>query len=201
MQSIQDAAAAFLNCKRVAVTGVSRTPRTHGSNNVYRRLRERAFLRLHHVLADGAATLATFGALLDQAPGAPSPAAPPWTPAPIPTPGELLRDNLRRRRQELGRGGSGLAHPGRTLRRARAALPAWREVLTEHPAPRTSLNHPVGTGRTLSIIRRRLDLTKQIGHAHHATVNDVLLAAVAGGLRQLLAGRGEDVAGLVQRTM
>jgi diacylglycerol O-acyltransferase / wax synthase len=53
-----------------------------------------AFLRLHHVLADSAAALAAFGALLDQAPGAPSPAAPPWTPAPIPTSGELLRDNL-----------------------------------------------------------------------------------------------------------
>lgn len=43
MQSIQEAAAAFLASKRVAVTGVSRTPRTHGSNNVYRRLRERGY--------------------------------------------------------------------------------------------------------------------------------------------------------------
>jgi len=43
MQSIHEAAAAFLACKRVAVTGVSRTPRTHGSNNVYRRLRERGY--------------------------------------------------------------------------------------------------------------------------------------------------------------
>jgi WS/DGAT/MGAT family acyltransferase len=81
------------------------------------------------------------------------------------------------------------------------ALPAWREVLTERPAPHTSLNHPVGTGRRLAIIRGRLDTTKQIGHAHHATVNDVVLAAVAGGLRQLLAGRGEDIRGLVQRAM
>jgi uncharacterized protein len=43
MQSINEAAAAFLACKRVAVTGVSRTPKTHGSNNVYRRLRERGY--------------------------------------------------------------------------------------------------------------------------------------------------------------
>ena len=41
MQSMKEAAAAFLANKRVAVTGVSRTPGTHGSNNVYRRLRER----------------------------------------------------------------------------------------------------------------------------------------------------------------
>jgi len=43
MQSINHAAAEFLASKRVAVTGVSRTPKTHGSNNVYRRLRERGY--------------------------------------------------------------------------------------------------------------------------------------------------------------
>jgi predicted CoA-binding protein len=43
MQSINEAAAAFLANKRVAVTGVSRTPKTHGSNNVYRRLRDRGY--------------------------------------------------------------------------------------------------------------------------------------------------------------
>jgi uncharacterized protein len=43
MQSVSDAASAFLANKRVAVTGVSRTPKTHGSNNVYRRLRDRGY--------------------------------------------------------------------------------------------------------------------------------------------------------------
>src|SRR5499426_172537 len=43
MQSTNEATAAFLASKRVAVTGVSRTPKTHGSNNVYRRLRERGY--------------------------------------------------------------------------------------------------------------------------------------------------------------
>ena len=43
MQSIKEAASEFLAKKRVAVTGVSRTPKTHGSNNVYRRLRERGY--------------------------------------------------------------------------------------------------------------------------------------------------------------
>jgi WS/DGAT/MGAT family acyltransferase len=160
-----------------------------------------AYLRLHHAVADGAAALAVFGALLDQAPGAPAPAALPFTPRPIPAPSQLLADNLRRRRAELGRGWSGLTHLGRTLRGARGAWPAWREVLAERPAPHTSLNHPVGTGRRLAIIRGRLDLTKQIAHAHGATVNDVVLAAVADGLRELLTSRGEDIHGLVQRAM
>ena len=159
------------------------------------------FLKLHHAIADGPAGVAAFGALLDLTADPPSPVAQPWTPTPIPRPGELLRDNLRRRRQELRRGWSGMTHPSSTLSRARAAWPAWREVLTEQPAPRTSLNRPIGAERRLAIIRSRLDLTKQIAHVNHATVNDVVLAAVAGGLGQLLASRGEDVAGLVQRAM
>ncbi len=43
MQSVKEAASAFLANKRVAVTGVSRTPKNHGSNIVYQRLRERGY--------------------------------------------------------------------------------------------------------------------------------------------------------------
>jgi hypothetical protein len=43
MQSIKEAARVFLDNERVAVTGVSRSPKTHGSNTVYRRLRERGY--------------------------------------------------------------------------------------------------------------------------------------------------------------
>jgi uncharacterized protein len=43
MQSINEAASAFLAKKRVAVTGVSRAPKQHGSNTVYKRLRERGY--------------------------------------------------------------------------------------------------------------------------------------------------------------
>ena len=43
MLSIQEAASTFLANKRVAVTGVSRHPENHGSNAIYRRLRERGY--------------------------------------------------------------------------------------------------------------------------------------------------------------
>ena len=43
MQSVKEAASEFLANRRVAVTGVSRTPKTHGSNTVYRRLRDRGY--------------------------------------------------------------------------------------------------------------------------------------------------------------
>jgi uncharacterized protein len=43
MPTIKEAASEFLASKRVAVTGVSRQPKDHGGNVVYRRLRERGY--------------------------------------------------------------------------------------------------------------------------------------------------------------
>lgn len=43
MQKIGEAATEFLATKRIAVTGVSRSPENHGSNVVYKRLRERGY--------------------------------------------------------------------------------------------------------------------------------------------------------------
>jgi predicted CoA-binding protein len=43
MEPIKNAATEFLSHKRVAVTGVSRTPGSHGSNVVYQRLKERGY--------------------------------------------------------------------------------------------------------------------------------------------------------------
>jgi uncharacterized protein len=43
MPRIKEAASEFLANKRVAVTGVSREPKNHGSNVVYKRLRERGY--------------------------------------------------------------------------------------------------------------------------------------------------------------
>lgn len=160
-----------------------------------------AFLRVHHVLADGAAALAAFGALLDPSADTFSPPARPWAPSPAPTPAQLLRDNVVRRRHELGRALAGLAHPRATIRLARQVLPAWREVLSEAPAPATSLNVPVSGDRRFVVIRDDLDTTRQVARSHGAKVNDVLLTVVAAGLRELLDGRGEDVRGLVQRAM
>lgn len=43
MKTVREAAADFLSHKRIAVTGVSRTPGSHGSNAVYQRLRQRGY--------------------------------------------------------------------------------------------------------------------------------------------------------------
>ena len=159
------------------------------------------YLRMHHAIADGVAGVAAIGALLDLAADATVPAAPPWTPAPMPSAGELLRENMRWRARGLHGSVSRLARPVSTLRQARSAWPAWRELFAEERAPRTSLNRPIGGHRSLALIRSRLDLAKQIAHAHDVKVNDVVLAAVAGDLRELLDSRGEPVDELVLRVM
>jgi uncharacterized protein len=43
MTTIKEAAGEFLSQRRIAVTGVSRTPDSHGSNVVYKRLREHGY--------------------------------------------------------------------------------------------------------------------------------------------------------------
>jgi WS/DGAT/MGAT family acyltransferase len=157
------------------------------------------FMKLHHAIADGVAGVAAFGTFLDLRPGAPAPPPPPFAPAPLPSGRQLFGDNLRRKMQ-AGQGTlTALGHPRTTARQLRRAWPAVRETFADGRAPRTSLNQPIGPGRTLALVRSSLDQVKGIAHAHHATVNDVLSAAVAGGLRTLLDSRGEPVDGLVLR--
>jgi diacylglycerol O-acyltransferase / wax synthase len=55
----------------------------------------------------------------------------------------------------------------------------------------------VGKQHRLRLIRADLEQAKRAAHAHHATVNDVVLCAMAGGARALLASRGELRPGLV----
>ena len=43
MTTIKEAATTFLASKRIAVTGVSRSPKDHGANTVFRRLRDRGY--------------------------------------------------------------------------------------------------------------------------------------------------------------
>jgi diacylglycerol O-acyltransferase / wax synthase len=53
--------------------------------------------------------------------------------------------------------------------------------------PRTPFNRPIGPHRALAIGSASLDTVKAIKNAHGATVNDVVLAVCAGGLRTWLA--------------
>lgn len=159
------------------------------------------FVKLHHAVADGAAGVAAISALFDLSADQPTAPAAPWTPAPSPTTGQLLHDNLGQRIQQVDHVWQSLIHPGRTLRAMRSTWPTWREFFAEERAPRTSLNRPIGTQRRLVTASSPLESVKQIAHTQHAKVNDVVLTAVAGGLRAMLLGRGETVEKLTLRVM
>ncbi|MEU0515402.1 wax ester/triacylglycerol synthase family O-acyltransferase [Amycolatopsis sp. NPDC006125] len=157
------------------------------------------FVRLHHTIADGVAAVALLGAFFDPGPEV-RPLAAPWPePEPEPTALRLLADNTRRRWQEVRRGVSVAGHLPATASALRQAWPAFRELLAEERAPRTSLNTPIGPGRRFALVRGDLPLAKRIAAAHGAKVNDVLMAAMSGGLRELLRARGEPVDALVLR--
>jgi hypothetical protein len=56
-----------------------------------------------------------------------------------------------------------------------------------------------GSDRRLAIIRGSLDVARNIAHTHGATVNDVLMTAVAAGYTDLLSSRGEPIEDVVLR--
>jgi diacylglycerol O-acyltransferase / wax synthase len=155
------------------------------------------FMKVHHAIADGVAGVATLGAFL--VPTAADAPVQPWTPAAAPSARDLFEDNLRRRVDTLGRALSTLVRPVTALRHVRDAWPALHETFAEERAPRTSLNRPIGPDRRLAVIRSNVDRAGEIATANSATINDVLMAAVAGGLHELLRGRGEHVEDLVLR--
>jgi WS/DGAT/MGAT family acyltransferase len=70
------------------------------------------------------------------------------------------------------------------------------------PDPRTVLRGPLIAEKRVAWARPYpLDRVKAIGKREHATINDVLVSAISGGLRRYLAQRGEDVNHLTMRAM
>jgi len=154
----------------------------------------------HHVLADGIGGLAILEHLADGRPGVPDPDFP----RPVPSHREMFLDGVLQRVAVLRRLPAGV----RRLRAGAAELgnrstpgtPAARhpsgDVRRKHSTG-GSLNRPIGTGRALAVARVDLDAVRAAAHARGGTVNDVVVTAAAGALRQILAARGEHVEQLV----
>jgi diacylglycerol O-acyltransferase len=153
--------------------------------------------KAHHCMVDGLAALELGMALLDAQPDATRAPAEAYDTRPAPAPVPLLaRAVVDRVGQQLGvaRGALGLARsPSRLLATPLQITRVGRAVA--HAilplAPASALNRPSSPSRHLAIMRRPLDDFRRIKQLHHTTVNDVLLAAVAGALRGFLAERGE----------
>jgi diacylglycerol O-acyltransferase len=142
-------------------------------------------LVIHHVLADGIGGLAALAQLIDGAPTGPEVPFP----TPAPTTRDLLADATTSRTRALRRWPAGL----RLVRDAAAEL---RGGHAGHPT-RCTLNEPTGSHRQLAVAHEDLTALASTAHAHGATVNDLLLTAVAGALAAVLRHRGEPAETLV----
>jgi diacylglycerol O-acyltransferase / wax synthase len=159
------------------------------------------FVRVHHAMADGLAGVEVLSNLLDHTPDSTPLAAPPWTPQPPPSSRDLLLDNIRRSAATVSKASRRLLHPMALVDHLRQLGPPIREFLGERRASRTSLNAPLSAARRIAVITSSLSTVKDASYRLGVTVNDAVLAAVAGGLRELLQSRGEMVDGLVLRAM
>ncbi len=156
-----------------------------------------ALLKLHHSVADGMAAVAIMGSLFDFEAGAAAPPPESWSPAAIPGPGELLSDNLSTKLWAVRRGLAAATHPARPLRAFRTFIVDGSRTLRQRrTAPTTSINRTVKPGRRIRFLRLDLATARDEAHSAGVKVNDLVLDVVAGGLRELLAARGETVAGV-----
>jgi WS/DGAT/MGAT family acyltransferase len=163
--------------------------------------------KLHHAMVDGISGVDVASALLDLEPRTGPEPIPPWNPEPPPSDLELVFDAWRdqaREPLELARLAGSVARA--PLRLARGAVEGLGSLLSlvgpGGLAPRTSLNAArVGSGRRLLTVRVPLDEVKATKRWLGTTVNDVVLAAVTGGLRRLLEAREEPVEGFRLRAL
>ena len=163
--------------------------------------------KLHHCMADGVSGTDLLSVVFDVERRSRPAEIPPWAPAPQPsTPrivGSALAHRATRTPYEAARSVWATARgPARAAGRAAEitrAVTSLRTLL--RPPAGTSLNGPIGPHRRWAWARGRLADVKAIRTEYGGTVNDVVLAVITRGFRDLLLGRGEPVEDRVVRTM
>jgi WS/DGAT/MGAT family acyltransferase len=150
--------------------------------------------RFHHAWVDGQASLRAAGELLFDEPGDDGPASDGWRPVPAPRTAELVASAVRQRAGGLAGAAGALARTAVSPDRWRLAAQelgrvpgaVGRELLPSSVA--SPFAGTIGRRRAVAWTAAPLAEYKAIGHAasEHATVNDVVLAVVAGGLRTWL---------------
>ena len=165
--------------------------------------------KTHHALVDGISGVDIMSVIFDSSA---EPAAPPdpgkrWLPRPLPSRSQLLAEALIER----------ATVPGEVVRGVRAAFRAPRRIATAalgalagvgalawagiNPAPESPYNVEIGPHRRFTWVRAALADVKAIKDSLGGTVNDVMLAVVAGALGRDLRRRGVDVRGLELKAM
>jgi diacylglycerol O-acyltransferase / wax synthase len=164
--------------------------------------------KTHHALVDGVSGVDIATVLFDLSP-VPSEPEPheAWTPEPEPSDTELLAEGVaglvRTPFSLAGRALGALQRPGETLEQAREAAEGIGEVVWAglNPAPDVPLNVPIGPHRRVRWVESRLADFKEVKNALGGTVNDAVLAVVAGALRNWLRDRGVRTEGVELRAL
>ena len=157
--------------------------------------------KLHHSMADGLADVELVTVLFDLDRHAEHDhSAHPWQPEHGPRQSSILVSDLARRGsfplRVMSNGIGALRNPvgaGRVLSHYADAL--GNLAATGLFAPSSSLNVPIGEGRSVEFIRERLGDLHDAAEGLGVTINDLLLASVAEGVHRLLSARGESVGG------
>jgi diacylglycerol O-acyltransferase len=165
--------------------------------------------KTHHALVDGVSGVDIATVLFDTSPD-PTPVGAPeqeWIPRPLPTGAQLLADALLERAtvpREIARGVRatlrGPRHVVEHLGRAAVGMTAVARAGL-NVAPSSPLNVRIGPHRRFTWVRGDLQQFKAVKNALGGTVNDVVLASVAGALGRYLRMHGEATEETVLRAM
>ncbi len=158
--------------------------------------------KAHHCLVDGLAAVELMALLLDPTPEPERDDAEPWRPAATPGAPELIRDALGERLDHalaVARAPLGWARAPRGILELPArswAMACTAAHTTLPPARASRLNAPMPSARHLAWCSRPLEDLKLIKRRFGTTINDVVLAASAGAIRELALEHGEPTSGL-----
>ena len=155
--------------------------------------------KAHHCMVDGIAAVELGSMLLDVTPHPDADRFEQWSAARQPGPEQLL---LRGVRDLIGRQIDLLRWPLKAVRTspvstvrqgAAHALRVGRALSNSFSAaPSSVLNGQLSPLRRLAWVERPLEDLRVIKRLHGTTINDVMLAAVAGGMRSYLLRRGQE---------
>jgi WS/DGAT/MGAT family acyltransferase len=152
--------------------------------------------KVHHSMVDGVAGANLLTLLFSRTPDEELQEAPPWAPEAPPGPWQLLLEDAAhrpRRATALARDAlDALRAPGAAWSSLRGAADAVVQAVqhgAHWPAP-TRFNRPIGPHRRVEWLALDLEAVKAVKQALGGTVNDVVLATVAGALRGFLGTGG-----------
>jgi diacylglycerol O-acyltransferase len=155
--------------------------------------------KTHHCMLDGISGVDLATVLMDPEPvSTPPPASAPWKPRRAPRASDLLLDSVKEQLSNPLRMAKRALEPNseavKLLGHLFSGLKPLVDVVSMGRAPQSTLNVPIGPHRRFEMLELPLAKVKAVRAKLRGTVNDILLATIAGALRAWLSSRGEPPA-------